>query len=134
VSAQLDSGPGAPADYIHSKNLNEQTTVDALDNIAVETDINVRGITRPDAFSFQLTPGKTYHLLAHGTFNTFSGDPAGDLTLRWVDDSNTNIPNPATGPDATAALVIPTTGTGGAVSARWSVDLTVPVAASAASW
>lgn len=57
VSAHLD----APADYIQSKNgSGDQAGVTADTTIAVDTDINARGITRPDAFAFQLTPGKTF--------------------------------------------------------------------------
>lgn len=91
VSEQLDAFV-AGAQYIQAKNAGEQAGVTQDSTIAVETDINARGITRPDAFAFQLTPGKTYHLIAHGRFTDFSDAAAGVLALQWVDDSNTAIP------------------------------------------
>ncbi len=94
VSQALDAASD-PADFIHSKNgSGDQAGVTADTNIAVETDINVRGITRPDAFSFGLTPGKTYHLIAHGRFTTFDDAVSGAIVLQWVDNSNTAIPSP----------------------------------------
>lgn len=111
VSDQIDSGVAVstPADYINSKNSAQQAFVAQDNNIVVDQEINVRGITRPSVTVFQLTPGKTYHLIAHARFNTFSDQVQGVLALRWVDDSNANIPT--TGPDAIASRHLPTTNT-----------------------
>ena len=122
----------SPAQYAHAKNSAQQAGVGAATNIVVDSDINIRGIVRPSTTAFELVPGKTYHLLAHGRFDTFSSGATGELTLRWVDDSNTNIPDPGTGPDATAALVLPTDNTGGA-SADQLVEAIYTVPASPVS-
>jgi hypothetical protein len=134
VSQALDSGAGAPADYINSKNLSAQTLVDNPDNIAVETDINVRGITRPDAFSFQLTPGKTYHMVFHARFTDFTDPVTGRLSIRWVDDAGTFVPDPATGPDPSPAEFYPLTSTDPKTSDPTAeVIYTVPASPASAS-
>lgn len=116
VSQLLDQAAAASSpSFIHSKNSSAQNSVGANTNIVVDQDINVRGITRPSSTAFQLEAGKTYHLIAHLTANTFSSGATGEIRFRWVDDNNANIPGP-TSPDATAAVAIPTTGTGGEVA------------------
>lgn len=98
VSEQLDNGSAAPADYIQSKNgSGDQAGVAADSTISVDTDINARGITRVDAFAFQLTPGKTYRLLAHARFTNFDDAATGVIVLQWVDDSNVAIPTAVPG-------------------------------------
>lgn len=111
VSQAIDTGTAVstPADYINSKNSGAQVGVAQDNNIVVDQEINVRGITRPSTTAFQLTPGKTYHLLAHARFNAFSDPVQGVLALRWVDDNDANIPT--TGPDAIASRHLPATNT-----------------------
>jgi hypothetical protein len=128
VSAALDvAGVGEAAQYINSKNSGAQAGITSNNSIVVDSDINVRGITRPSTTAFELTPGKTYHLSAHATMDTFSDPVAGRLVLRWVDDTNTGIPT--TGPDATTGIYVPTTSTDG-IAADPVVDViyTVPAA------
>src|SRR3990167_9922076 len=132
VSLALDTGAGAPADYIHSKNSAEQVGVAQDNNIVVDQEINVRGITRPSTTVFQLTPGKTYHLISHARFDTFSDPTTGRLVIRWVDDSNTNIPL-VPNPDATASLHVPTTSTDNSNSADPVTEAIYTVPASPAS-
>lgn len=134
VSNQIDSGSAAPADYINSKNLNAHTPIAGGDNISVETDINVRGITRPDAYSFQLTPGKTYHMVFHARFTEFSDPATGRLSIRWVDDTGTFIPNPADAPDPSPAEFYPLTSTDPKTSdPTEEVIYTVPLSPASAS-
>src|SRR3990167_2390693 len=124
VSLALDTGAGAPADYIHSKN--------SAEPVGGDQEINVRGITRPSTTVFQLTPGKTYHLISHARFDTFSDPTTGRLVIRWVDDSNTNIPL-VPNPDATASLHVPTTSTDNSNSADPVTEAIYTVPASPAS-
>jgi hypothetical protein len=128
VSLALDTaGVGVPAQYINSKNSLAQAGITSGNSIVVDSDINVRGITRASVTAFELTPGKTYHLSAHATMDTFSDPVAGRLALKWVDDTNTAIPT--TGPDAIAGIFVPTTSTDG-ITADPVLDViyTVPAA------
>jgi hypothetical protein len=109
--SQAADAASTPAQYINSKNSAEQALIGANTSIVVDSDINVRGITRPSSTAFQLTPGKTYYLHAHARFHTFSDPTGGELTVRWVDDANQNIPNALVAPDAVASLHVPATNT-----------------------
>lgn len=102
VSTTLDSTTSR--DYFQAKNSGNQANVGADTNILIQTTIASRGIDRAGGISemeIELEAGKTYLLSAHGWAITFSDANDGQLSVRWVDGNNANVP--VSGADAQSA-------------------------------
>ncbi len=84
------AGGGAAPQYYEAKNTVPQN-IAGLTNFHFDTATAARGISQPDNESFQLTVGKTYHLLFHGHADGFGG-VTDSLEFRWVNNSLTPIP------------------------------------------
>ncbi len=83
-------GAGGAPQFYEGKNANSQL-IGGSTNIIVDQTIAQRGITKISNTEFQLTPGKTYHLIAYARATGFSG--ATDfITFRWVNGQEVNIP------------------------------------------
>jgi hypothetical protein len=97
-------GAGGAPQYYEGKNANPQA-IGADTNIIVDQTIAQRGITKVSNTEFQLTPGKTYHLIAYARATTFSG--ATDVVgFRWVNGLEQNVPLVG---DAVAGRLLPET-------------------------
>lgn len=110
ISKQIDtvlSGGGSAPQYYEAKNNNPQNIAGPA-NFKFDTMIASRGISQPDSETFQLTPGKTYHLIFHGHAISF-GSVNDNLNFRWVDGNLSNIPQ--TAGDAIQGLMLPQTST-----------------------
>jgi len=108
IDGLTSSGADSPQ-YYEAKNTVPQN-IGGVTNFHFDTATAARGITQPDNESFQLTVGKTYHLIFHGHADGFGG--VGDsIDFRWVDNNLTPIPQadsikgvmrPATSTDASS--------------------------------
>ncbi len=88
--AAVIAGGGLAPQFYEAKNTVPQN-IGGQTNFHFDTATAARGISQPDNESFQLTVGKTYHLIFHGNADGFSG--VGDsIEFRWVDNNLVNIP------------------------------------------
>lgn len=107
------SGGSTIKDYAYGKSLEDQVALGVNTNLDFSQNGLMQGIIRspgnPTA-KWVLQAGKVYELLASGWFDNFSDGVTGQLSLRWVDDTDTPLNSGAV--DSAQTFFRPYTGTG----------------------